>query len=234
MTAGRVKEHAQILNKLTSNGDFKLPMPSAVTSVVNKIRNGQPPGTDSDSGQFSITEKHKKWIVAAATCDYKEMNTMLKEDDSLASYCDFMNGFNALHWAAKFGRPDIVKLIAGKYQVDPNLKSFSGSTPLHLAATFRHSVIWELLVDVYGANKDVRDNSGKKPSFYLKKSDANKIEAKKESEDTSVAPSPKEEHPEKHEPKMNLRNKITYQSMLVRNKFRKSKSFQRRKSVAKS
>ena len=233
MTAGRVKEHAQILNKLTSNGDFKLPMPSSVTSVVNKIRSGQPPGNDSDSGQFSVTEKHKKWIVAAATCDYKELIAMLKDDESLAGYCDFMHGFNALHWAAKFGRPDIVKLIAGKYQVDPNIKTFSGSTALHFAAIFDHPVIWELLVEVYLADKNVRDHDGKKPSAYLKKSEAND-EAKKETEDSSATTSTKEDNVEPREPKMNLRKQITYQSMLVRSKFQKSKSFRRRKSIAKS
>lgn len=32
---------------------------------------------------------------------------------------------NALHWAAKQGNLDVTKLIAGTYQVNPNVKSVS-------------------------------------------------------------------------------------------------------------
>lgn len=156
-TPGRVKEHAQILNKLTSNSDYKLPMPSTPstinsvhTNVVNKIRNGFY-GTDSDSGSVQISDSlKKKWIISAANCDYSALCAMLMEDSKLCSYCDFITGYNALHWAAKFNCVPIIKLIAGKYGVDPNIKSFSGSTPLHIAAQFKNENIIRLLVDSYG------------------------------------------------------------------------------------
>jgi len=39
---------------------------------------------------------------------------------------------NALHWAAKHGNLDVVKLIAGTYHVNPNVKSVSFNFPLKL------------------------------------------------------------------------------------------------------
>ena len=153
-TPGRVKEHAQILNKLASTENYKLPMPTATNNtihsqVVNKIRNGYH-GNDSDSGSVQIMDSlKKKWILAASNCDYNELCSLLKEDPNLGSYCDFITGYNALHWAAKFNKPNIIKLIAGKYGVDPNCRSFSGSTPLHLAAQFKNETIVKLLVDIY-------------------------------------------------------------------------------------
>lgn len=154
-TPGRVREHAQILNKLASVSDFKLPMPvssnSVHSQVVNKIRNSA--HSDTDSGSFQILDALKKrWIIACSECDFNELLTLLKEDPDLCSYCDYIMGYNALHWAAKFNKPDIIKLIAGKYSVDPNKKSFSGCTALHIAAQFKHESIMKMLIDVYGKN----------------------------------------------------------------------------------
>ena len=92
-------------------------------------------------------------MVAASNCDYSELCNLLKEDPHLAKYCDFITGYSALHWAAKFNKPNIVKLIAGKFQVDPNCKSFSGQTPLHVACVFKNELIIQLLTEVYG--KDI-------------------------------------------------------------------------------
>ncbi|KAK8761995.1 hypothetical protein V5799_026739 [Amblyomma americanum] len=71
----------------------------------------------------------------------------------------------ALHWAAKYGSAEIVKLIAGSYSLNPNVKS--GYTPLHLAYMFNQYHIAELL-RAYGADANVRDHSGRKPSQYHK------------------------------------------------------------------
>ena len=51
------------------------------------------------------------------------MQKMLQEDPSLAKAIDYVLGYNALHWAAKYGHSDVVKLIAGTYNVDPNIKT---------------------------------------------------------------------------------------------------------------
>ncbi|KAL7732492.1 hypothetical protein ACLKA6_004446 [Drosophila palustris] len=73
-------------------------------------------------------------------------------------------GTTALHWAAKHGNEDVVKLIAGTYKADVNAKT--GYTPLHLATQFGRDNIFELLWNVYKANRDIMDCSGMKPLDY--------------------------------------------------------------------
>lgn len=155
LTPGRVKEHAQILNKLVL--DTKLPMPTTTTNsisqVVNKLRNSHTTTTshsDTDSGSVTLTDPLKKrWIIASSNCDFQEMLSLLKQDDELCRYCDSITGYNALHWAAKFNKPEIIKLIAGNFKVNPNIKSFSGSTPLHVAAEFKNKDIMKILIYHY-------------------------------------------------------------------------------------
>ena len=66
---------------------------------------------------------------------------MLRDDPRLAKAKDFITGYTALHWAAKHGNLDLVKLLAGQYQVDVNVKSHGGYTPLHLSCQFSHQEV---------------------------------------------------------------------------------------------
>lgn len=54
-----------------------------------------------------------------------------------------------LHWAAKKGHVELVKMLAGTYQSDVNAKSNGGYTPLHLAAQFSRQEVYDLLVKAY-------------------------------------------------------------------------------------
>ena len=58
----------------------------------------------------------------------------------------------------------MIKLLAGSYSVQVNLKSHGGYTPLHLACQFGHQEVFDILVKAYGADPHSRDNSGRKPS----------------------------------------------------------------------
>ncbi|RWS11620.1 ankyrin repeat domain-containing protein SOWAHB-like protein [Dinothrombium tinctorium] len=173
-SAGRVKEHAKKLNKMASESELKPPMPTVNNSVDNqskRLSKGKENVAkdsredDNDSGSMQpLDPLRRRWMVTASSCDYSQLLQLLREDSKLASFK------TALHWAAKFGRSDVVKLIAGTHGVDPNLKSvrIGGHTPLHLAAMFGHKDVMELLTDVYHANPNVRDYSGKLPRQYLK------------------------------------------------------------------
>ncbi|EDW85351.2 LOW QUALITY PROTEIN: uncharacterized protein Dwil_GK10564, partial [Drosophila willistoni] len=87
---------------------------------------------------------------------------------------DHLNGYKysascsktALHWAAKHGNEDVVKLIAGTFKADVNSKTNGGYTPLHLATQFGRDNIFELLWNVYKANRDIMDWNGNKPLDY--------------------------------------------------------------------
>lgn len=52
-----------------------------------------------------------------------------------------------MHWAAKHGKPEVIKMLHG-YQVDPNLKSHCGYTPLHLAAMAGNEECIDILVNL--------------------------------------------------------------------------------------
>jgi len=73
-----------------------------------------------------------------------------------------------MHWAAKNGQCDVVKLLMGCSEPpDVNARSHGGYAALHVAAmNSKHDVI-ELLVVVYKADPDVTDFAGRKPIYYL-------------------------------------------------------------------
>ena len=86
----------------------------------------------------------------------------------LASRRDFITGYTALHWAAKNGQSDVVKLLMGCSEPpEVDARTHGGYTPLHVAAmNARHDVI-ELLIVVYKADPDATDFAGRKPIYYL-------------------------------------------------------------------
>lgn len=122
--------------------------------------------SDSSSLQPTLDPLRRKWIMEACSCNYNGLVSLLREDPKLASYKDIVNGYTALHWAAKFGNLDIIKLISGTHGVSSNIKSSSGQTPLHVAYMFDRLDAARLLVEIYRANPNVRDHSGKKPMQY--------------------------------------------------------------------
>ncbi|XP_055623034.1 uncharacterized protein LOC129766491 [Toxorhynchites rutilus septentrionalis] len=74
----------------------------------------------------------------------------------------------ALHWAAKHGSEDVIKLVAGTLKADVNTRTNGGYTALHIAMQFGRNDIFELLCNVYKADRDLLDWSGKKPLEYQK------------------------------------------------------------------
>ena len=121
-----------------------------------------------DSSSISTLDQVvKQWMVAAAKCDYTTLFKMLRDDPRLAKAKDFTSGYTALHWAAKHGNLDLVKLLAGQYGANTNIRSHGGYTPLHLACQFDHQEVFDILVKAYGADPNLRDYAGKKPRQYM-------------------------------------------------------------------
>ena len=76
---------------------------------------------------------------------------MLWENPKLSGHInclDFIFGYAGLHWAAKHGNLDMVKLLAGTYQANVNVRNRGGYTPLHLAAQHNNQEVFDLLVKV--------------------------------------------------------------------------------------
>lgn len=189
---GRVREHALKLNS-TSVGDIqsmsnlvkshsmrepRLSRDSFMCSISSASqRLGYNPSMrsrsshredESDSSSFQpIDQLRRKWTTEACNCNYNGLVTLLREDPKLASYKDTV-GYTALHWAAKVGNLDIIRLVAGTYGVSPDMKSNAGYTPLHIAYMFGKNEAANLLLNSYNANPMIRDFSGKRPQQLAK------------------------------------------------------------------
>ena len=126
--------------------------------------------TNSPNHPPSRSPSHQVgWAIEACNCNYKNLLALLREDPKLAACKDTINGYTALHWAAKFGNTEIIKLIAGTYSVPVNITSAAGYTPLHVAYMFNRMDVVSLLLHSYQANPDIRDHSGKRPMQYSRK-----------------------------------------------------------------
>lgn len=163
--ASTSKETTPMANAIT---DTK---PSTVKgSTSSGIGEGSVASGAGGDGTKCITKldpRSRAWILSAAERDYDALVKLLHEDPDLYRLKDFAWGYTALHWAAKFGSTEIVELIAGKYGLNPNVRSHGGYTPLHLAHMFEQREVAELL-RAYGADENIRDHSGRKPIHYKK------------------------------------------------------------------
>ena len=79
--------------------------------------------------------------------DYLVVAKMLRENPELSEIQDLL-GYTGLHWAAKHGNLDMVKLLAGTYQANVNVRNRGGYTPLHIAAQHNNQEVFDLLVKV--------------------------------------------------------------------------------------
>ncbi|XP_029635954.1 ankyrin repeat domain-containing protein SOWAHB isoform X4 [Octopus sinensis] len=167
-----VKDQAKHLNKLQSESDLqKLTSRKHDKSKSDKNKDGADDDDANSAGGFvTLSDEQKVWMKQSANCDYQELSKLLSKNPSLAKERSFINGYTALHWAAKHGKPDVVKLLCGKPGVNVDQKTFAGFTPLHLASIQCHDDVIELLIQTYKANPNIRDHSGKKPKQYLSSS----------------------------------------------------------------
>lgn len=86
---GRVKEHAQKLNKIVSSSDIKPPMPVNINSPPTPVNKGRSKDSnkedDNDSASVQPFDPLKrKWMITTSNCDYNEMVSLLKKDPTLA------------------------------------------------------------------------------------------------------------------------------------------------------
>lgn len=124
--------------------------------------------------------KEHDWIVKSATGSWLQVYGLFIEDPSLALRKDFISGFTAFHWFAKHGAADMFhKVVAGAkkagIQLDANVKSNGGYTPLHIAAIHGHHKVAAMLVEKLNVNVKLRDHSGKRAWQYLSGSTSGEV-----------------------------------------------------------
>jgi len=114
-----------------------------------------------------LSKEGHAWLIAATRADYQTLSRLLVSQPGLATVREPSTGYTALHWAAKLGSKDIVKLVAGTQALAPDTRSRGGYTPLMLAGQQGKLDVYNLLLTTYRANPDLRDYSGKKAGHYL-------------------------------------------------------------------
>ncbi|XP_073412858.1 ankyrin repeat domain-containing protein SOWAHA [Dendrobates tinctorius] len=128
------------------------------------------------SDEVPLEPSDHEWLVNSTNGRWNhKLLGLIMIDGDLAGKRDFISGFTALHWAAKSGNTEMVKLLFDHCRksgsnLNVNAKSFGGYTPLHIAAIHQCKDVIIMLTRDYKANVNIRDNSGRKPYHYLKKS----------------------------------------------------------------
>lgn len=127
----------------------------------------------SSSSTVPLEDSEHTWLLRCAAGHWGQVYGLLLADSHLAEKRDFMSGFTALHWAAKWGNGNmLVKIIdlakKGGVQIDINTKTHGGYTPLHIAALHNQEYIMAMLMGEYDADPNIRDNCGKRPHHYLR------------------------------------------------------------------
>ncbi|MEI8044967.1 MAG: ankyrin repeat domain-containing protein, partial [Verrucomicrobiota bacterium] len=97
---------------------------------------------------------------AARVGDVETVKSLLDKNSELIRSSD-ENGKTALHYAARFGKKDIVELLLAN-KADINAKNKDGRTPLHQAAERSDGNLIELLL-AHKAEINVRDANGVMP-----------------------------------------------------------------------
>ncbi|XP_018338217.1 PREDICTED: ankyrin repeat domain-containing protein SOWAHB isoform X2 [Trachymyrmex septentrionalis] len=168
-----VRERMQRFNRMASETDLHVRHNDTTVPVRKRTDKGADED-DSASVASQLDGKSREWLVRASQGDYQALAKLAAEEPRLTRLKD-PTSYTALHWGAKHGNENIVKLIAGTYKdyiKSVNETTNGGYTPLHIAMQFGHENIFNLLVQVYGANQDVRDYSGRKARQYLASQEA--------------------------------------------------------------
>lgn len=154
-----VKERMQKFNRLAETDTKTHP-------VANKKKIDRGVDDDDSASVTTLDAQSREWLVVSSQANYQALAKLVAGNPRLARFKDPTSGYTALHWAAKHGNADVVKLIAGTCQADVNARSNGGYTPLHMAMQYGHENIYNLLLKVYGADSNLRDWSGRKPRQY--------------------------------------------------------------------
>ncbi|CAH8652876.1 unnamed protein product [Heterobilharzia americana] len=123
----------------------------------------------SSTSYLPMTQEQKDWLMAAIDCDQPKMTSLLNQHPELAGWKININGYTALHYAAKYGDCAIIRLLLGNYQASVDAQTYEGLTPLHLAAFSGNEDVIVLLTSMYKARTDIRDYRGQLPGAYLPK-----------------------------------------------------------------
>ncbi|XP_047463176.1 ankyrin repeat domain-containing protein SOWAHA-like [Mugil cephalus] len=170
----RSKKRASSLETAPRSRSSSLGSPQLGRSAKSAAKASEEPRDTRIPSMVPLEQAEHEWMVKCATGHWSQVYGLLLRDVQLAEKRDFMSGFTALHWAAKCGNCEMLTKIMDVSRqkgidVDVNVKTHGGYTPLHIAALHGQGYVITMLVKEYGADVTVRDDCGKKAYHYLGK-----------------------------------------------------------------
>uniref|UniRef100_A0A8C5LRI8 Sosondowah ankyrin repeat domain family member B n=1 Tax=Leptobrachium leishanense TaxID=445787 RepID=A0A8C5LRI8_9ANUR len=126
----------------------------------------------SKSSSLPLDQMEHDWMVKSAAGSWLQVLGLFNMDPNLALRKDFISGYTVLHWFAKHGSVDMLqKIVTGAklagIELDINVRTTCGYTPLHIASIHGHYKVATMLVEKLKVNVKLRDNSGKRAWQYL-------------------------------------------------------------------
>lgn len=163
-----VKERTQQFNRMASTEEELTPTKTPKSAEKEKKKSRGVSDDSETSTQTPIdAKKCQEWYVTTSKGDLQELLKLAKEEPRLVNKKDPFTAYNVLHWGAKHGNEEIIKIFTGSYKVDINSRTNGGYTPLHIAAQFAHKDFFKKLLQDYHADPNIRDYSGRTPEYYL-------------------------------------------------------------------
>ncbi|XP_073975038.1 uncharacterized protein isoform X2 [Rhodnius prolixus] len=118
-----VKERSQKFDRMASESALnKVSLPNNANGNSNKKKHDKTDKDDEDSGSVHLMDgKTREWLVRCAQGDYQAIVKLAAENPKLVKFKDPTS--TALHWGAKHGNLDLIKLIAGTHKADVNSRT---------------------------------------------------------------------------------------------------------------
>lgn len=171
----------------TSETSEKIVLRKSPAYHINNLLNTQSARLSGDvcgarlcaSNAYLISDQERKWRDAILKYDFNEMSRLLSNDPELVNWRDYITGNTALHFAAQVNDMSLVRLLAGTYKANVDIRNHGGLTPLHMAAIGASEEVAFTLMSQFNAKATVRDYSGRLPFNYLPVTEAgNRLKSK--------------------------------------------------------
>lgn len=132
-------------------------------------------GFSNDSSDYSFESKCHP-LCNCEKCEDWESGPEMVADKINVNTCN-IDGFTPLHFAAKYGRLELLRILLDGRAL-PNLKTYKTlQTPLHLACTYQRLQVVKELVKCGNCEVDAQDYKGNTPLYYAcVKNDAKIVE----------------------------------------------------------
>lgn len=152
-------------------------LPHHALKNIKAVQNSET-STISNESRYELDTHERQWIKAIldkSASSKSKINEIYNSRDNrvdkrkLAIWCDPINGYNILHYAAAKGDMAMMRLALEQFGVPVNSQSKStGDTALHLAVKSSHFDLVEHLIRTCRAQHGIRNNAGETPNDVLK------------------------------------------------------------------